>query len=667
VVTNPEMLHTGVLPHHTGWVRLFQNLRYVVVDELHAYRGVFGSHLANVLRRLMRLCRFYGSAPTVICCSATIANPGELATRLLERPVRCIERSGAPRPARRLWFWNPPLHDANLGVRRSAVLEARRLVSELVRRDLQTIAFCRSRQSVEVLLSYLQRLVPAPQPGTAGAIRGYRSGYLPLQRRAIESGLRDGSVRAVVTTNALELGVDIGHLDAAVVVGYPGSVASTWQQLGRAGRRDTTALGVVMATDSPLDQFLVRHPEYLLESSPESGLIDPDNLLVLGGHLQAATFELAFEEGEHFGTADVGGLLDCFAEDGLVHRSGRRYLWSADAFPAEAISLRSASATNVVIIDTSTAPDGPGQGPQGAWAGSSGGRPGSHGRVLGEVDQFSAPVLVHDDAIYIHEGAQHHVERLDWEEKRAYVHPVSVDYYTVAETRMAVTVLERFAGPLGVGCPRSWGEVRVSRLATLYKKIRFLSHETVGAGPISLPEQDVHTTAAWLAFAPSAVGRLSRAELETALHGLALALQQAACLLCMCDPRDLGRHAELRGAAGPSGERTAAPLMAPREPEEPLEHAAGLRPRAVAPPAGPEPGWPTVYLYDSVPGGVGLAERCHSGHGELLRTARDLVAGCGCGAGCPSCVGPGAGAVDARAATLGLLAVALVDAGLAPG
>jgi DEAD/DEAH box helicase domain-containing protein len=657
VVTNPDMLHTGVLPHHTSWVRLFQQLRFIVVDELHAYRGVFGSHLANVLRRLRRLCRFYGSDPVVIACSATIGNPGELASRLLERPVRCVSDNGAPRAERRLWFWNPPLVDRALGVRRSATLEARRLVDELVRRDLQTIAFARSRSSVEVLLTYLQRLHPPPAPGVPGPVRGYRSGYLPLQRRAIEAGLRDGTVRAVVSTNALELGIDIGNLDCAVLVGYPGTVASTWQQLGRAGRRDTASLGVFIATDSPLDQFLVRHPEYLLDQPAEQGLVDPDNLLVLGAHVQAAAFELAFEDGEQFGAAPVGGLLDCFAEDGLVHHSGGRYHWSADAFPAEAISLRSAAATNVVIIDTSSSPDGPGQGPQGPWAGSAGGRAGSHGRVIGEVDQFAAPVLVHDDAIYLHEGRQLHVERLDWEEKRAYVHPVDVDHYTVAETRHSVTVLERYAGPTGGECRRSMGEVRVTRLASLYKKIRFLTHETLGYGPIALPEQDLHTTAFWLAYEPPAVAALDRAQLEVGLLGAAAVLHQAACLLCMCDPRDLGTHVELRGAGGPGSTGAPDPPLDTRPAREPDEYVAGWRPHAAPDTAGPAAGSPTLYIYDSVPGGVGLAERCHDRWAELVDAARGIVDGCDCALGCPSCTGPAPDGIDGRAATRRLLAV----------
>lgn len=664
VVTNPDMLHAGILPNHTGWARLLRSLRYVVIDELHAYRGLFGSHLANVLRRLFRICRFYGSTPTVICCSATIGNPGELAERLLERPVRLVDRSGAPQAERHLWFWAPPLASGTMGIRRSAVLEARRLMAELLRLDLQTIGFCQSRSSVEVLLSYLRQLHPSG-PGEAEPVRGYRGGYLPLERRAIEAGLRSGSVRAVVATNALELGIDIGGLDASVLVGYPGTLASTWQQLGRAGRRDAASLGVFIASDAPLDQFLLRHPEYLLETPPERGLVDPDNLLVLGSHLQAAAFELAFEVGESFGRAGdglTGSLLECFAADGLVHRTASRYHWSADAFPAEAISLRRAAASNVVIIDTSSDPAGPGQGPQGPWAGSGGGRPGSHGRVIGETDQFSAPVLVHDDAIYLHEGRQYHVERLDWEEKRAYVHPVSVDHYTLAETRQTLRVLERFAGPVGARARRSHGEVRVSRLATVYKKVRFLTHENVGSGPIHLPEQDLHTTAVWVAIPPEALTALPPADLLTGLTGASRALHAAACLLCMCDPRDLGTHVEPRGQSGPGlhpggGRGSGSPsALVPPPPAEPQEFAAGWRPEVEpVPGASAEAGWPALYLYDATPGGVGFAEGCFESFGDLVTSALELAAGCSCAAGCPSCVGPPPAGTDARAAAAAVL------------
>ncbi|MBJ7593871.1 MAG: DEAD/DEAH box helicase [Candidatus Dormibacteraeota bacterium] len=661
VVTNPDMLHSGILPHHTSWVRLFQHLRYIVIDELHAYRGLFGSHLANVLRRLLRLCRFYGSNPTVIACSATIANPRELAEKLLERPVHLVDRNGAPRAARRLWFWNPPLVDGTMGVRRSATLEARRLMTQLLTSNLQTIAFARSRSSVEVLLTYLQRLHPAPREGGTGPVRGYRGGYLPLERRAIEAGLRDGSVRGVVSTNALELGIDIGNLDAAILVGYPGSIASTWQQLGRAGRRNTESLGVFIATDSPLDQFLVNNPRYVLEAPPEHGLINPDNLLVLGGHLQAAAFELAFETGESFGEAGVdttGALLDLFRDDGLVHRSGSRYHWAADAFPAEAISLRRAAATNVVIIDTSTGAGGPGQGPQGPWAGSGGGRPGSDGRVIGEVDQFAAPVLVHDDAIYLHEGRQFHVERLDWEEKRAYVHPVSVDHFTLAETRTTLQILERYQGPVGDVCRRSLGEVRVSRLATIYKKVRFLTQETIGAGPITLPEQDLHTIAAWTAFDPEQLPGIDRAGLDSGLSGLAAVLHSAASLLCMCDPRDIGAQAQLRASPSPAAVLGTPRADAVAPATEPQEFTPGWRPSADRSAIAQEVGWPTVYIYDSVAGGVGFAERCHERSADLVRMSTQLVTGCGCETGCPSCVGPSRARVDGKSATLRLLDLA---------
>ncbi|MGD1052537.1 MAG: DEAD/DEAH box helicase [Candidatus Dormibacteria bacterium] len=664
VVTNPDMLHSGILPHHTGWAGFLRSLRYIVIDELHAYRGLFGSHLANVLRRLLRICRFYGSDPTVICCSATIGNPGELAERLLGRPVTVIDRNGAPRAERHLWFWEPPLSDAALGVRRSAVLEARRLITELLRQELQVIGFCRSRSSVEVLLSYLRQLQPGG-PGQAPPIRGYRGGYLPLERRAIEAGLRGGSVRAVIATNALELGVDIGGLDASVLVGYPGTLASTWQQLGRAGRRDAASLGVFIASDAPLDQFLLRHPEYLLDTPPERGLVDPDNLLVLGSHLQAAAFELSFEQGETFGSAGpelTGSLLECFAEDGLVHRSGNRYHWSADAFPAEAISLRRAAASNVVIVDTSSDPAGPGQGPQGPWAGSGGGRPGSHGRVIGEVDQFSAPVLVHDDAIYLHEGRQYHVERLDWEEKRAYVHPIDVDHYTLAETRQTVRVLERFAGPVGKGVLRSHGEIRVSRLATVYKKVRFLSHENVGSGPINLPEQDLHTTAVWAAFRPAGLGVMPAPEQEAGLVGASRALHAAACLLCMCDPRDLGTHVELRSQAGPDGPHPGPVALGPTAADEPQEFVAGWR-RPAAPVSTDLEGigWPAVYLFDATAGGVGFAQACFDRFDEMVASAIDLAAGCTCATGCPSCVGPAPLGCDGRAAALRLLRLAAAE------
>lgn len=578
VLTNPDMLHSGILPHHTKWRRLFSSLDYVVIDELHTYRGVFGSQVANVLRRLRRICAFYGSDPTFICASATIANPDQLAERLLEREnVEVISRNGAPRGERRLVFYNPPLIDRELGMRRSSLLEAKRIATPWIAKGIQTIVFCRSRLHVEVMLSYLQEAL-LPRLDARRRVRGYRSGYLPLQRRQIEAGLRSGEVQGVVATNALELGIDIGTLQAAVLVGYPGTIASTWQQMGRAGRH-SGAVAVFVASNSPLDQFIVRHPGYFLEASPEQGLVDPDNLLVLAGHLQASLFELPFAERERLGGSEVSELLQVFEEDGVVSHSGDRWYWSHDAFPAEGVSLRRIAADNVVIVDTSQA------------------RP----SVIGQMDQFSAPTFLHEEAIYLQEGAQYHVDRLDWEGKKAYVRPVDVDYYTDAQMAVSVQVLETFDREAGPGWDRSQGEVKLSSLASVFKKVRFHTHENVGSGPISLPEQTLHTTAYWTAIDEDLWMALGREQMEAALQGVAHAVRTVAALRLMCDPRDLGALSEVRSPAT-------------------------LR--------------PTVTVYEIYPGGVGYARELFRQHVRLLRDAWDLVRDCPCRDGCPSCTGP---------------------------
>ncbi|HEY4026406.1 MAG TPA: DEAD/DEAH box helicase [Candidatus Dormibacteraeota bacterium] len=593
VLTNPDMLHTGVLPHHTRWRKLFSSLEHVVIDELHTYRGVFGSQVANVIRRLKRICEFYGSSPRFICASATIANPRQLAERLLEEEqVALVDRSGAPRGERRLVFYNPPLVNRNLGIRRSSLLEGRRIAAPWIRDGVQTIVFCRSRLQVEVMLSYLRESLQ-PRLDAGRRVRGYRSGYLPLRRREIEAGLRSGEVHGVVSTNALELGIDIGTLQAAVIVGYPGTIASTWQQLGRAGRR-SGSVAVFVASSAPLDQFIVRHPEYFLGSSPEEGLIDPDNLLVLAGHLQAGLFELPFLDGERLGRADVGELLQLFEEDGVVSSSGGRWFWSQDAFPAEGISLRRMAADNVVIVDTSPA------------------RP----EVIGEMDQFTAQVMLHEEAIYLQDGAQYHVDRLDWQEKKAYVRPVEVDYYTDALLGVTVNVLDAFEHEPLPGLDRSHGEVKLTSLATMFKKIRFHTHENVGAGPIRLPEQTLHTTAYWTAVDPDLWAALGRESLEAGLQGMAHAMRTVASLRLMCDPADLGALGEVRSA---STRR------------------------------------PTVTIYEVYPGGVGYARRLYELHTSLLDSAAELVRDCPCAAGCPSCIGPLGGADGAKEACLRLL------------
>ena len=578
VMTNPDMLHAGLLPHHTRWRRLFSSLDFVVIDELHTYRGLFGSQVANVIRRLKRICAFYGSMPTFICASATIANPLELAKRLLEEEnVELVDRSGAPRGERRLIFYNPPLVNREMGIRRSSMLEARRIAAPWIRTGVQTIVFCRSRLQVEVMLSYLRQDL-APRLDANRRVRGYRAGYLPLHRREIEAGLRNGEITGVVSTNALELGIDIGSLQTAVLVGYPGTIASTWQQLGRAGRR-SGSVGVFVASSSPLDQFIVRHPEYFLSSDPEEGLIDPDNLLLLAGHLQAGLFELPFEDQERLGRADVGELLRVFEEDGSATRSAGRWFWSRQAFPAEEVHLRRILADNVVIIDTSHP------------------RP----QVIGEMDQFTAPVLLHEEAVYLHEGAQFHVDRLDWDEKKAYVRPVEVDYYTDALASVTVQVLETFDGPDGGEVSRSHGEVKITSLASMFKKIKFHTHENIGSGPIHLPEQTLHTTGYWITVDESTWRSLGRETLEAGLQGMAHALRHVASLRLMCDPRDLGSVAEVRSVTTQL---------------------------------------PTVTVYEVYPGGVGFSSRMYELHRELLDDASSLVRDCPCVAGCPSCVGP---------------------------
>ena len=578
VMTNPDMLHTGLLPHHTRWRRLFSSLEFVVIDELHTYRGLFGSQVANVIRRLKRICAFYGSHPQFICASATIRNPLELAKRLLEEDdIALVDRNGAPHGERRLVFYNPPLLSRDLGIRRSSMLEARRIASPWIRSGVQTIVFCRSRLQVEVMLSYLREDL-APRLDASKRVRGYRAGYLPLHRREIEAGLRNGEITAVVSTNALELGIDIGSLQCAVLVGYPGTIASTWQQLGRAGRR-SGSIGVFVASSSPLDQFIVRHPEYFLGADPEEGLIDPDNLLLLAAHLQAGLFELPFLDDERLGSADVRELLKLFEEDGSATRSAGRWFWSRQAFPAEEIHLRRILADNVVIIDTSQP------------------RP----QVIGEMDQFTAPVLLHEEAVYLHEGAQYHVDRLDWDEKKAYVRPVAVDYYTDALASVTVQVLETFDGPAGDGLAKSHGEVKITSLASMFKKIRFHTHENIGAGPIHLPEQTLHTTGYWITVEESLWRSLGAESLEAGLQGMAHSLRHIASLRLMCDPRDLGSVAEVRSVTTRL---------------------------------------PTVTLYEVYPGGVGFAPRLYELHRELLDDAASLVGDCPCTAGCPSCVGP---------------------------
>ncbi|HEX8941290.1 MAG TPA: DEAD/DEAH box helicase, partial [Candidatus Limnocylindrales bacterium] len=523
VVSNPDMLNAAILPHHTKWFQLFEQLRIIVIDELHTYRGVFGSHVANVLRRLLRLCAHYGSHPVIVCCSATIGNPAELAALLTGRQPVLVDRNGAPAGERHVLLVDPPLLDPASGARGSPLTLAQRWALPFLRAGRQTIVFGRARTSVEVILSGLREALRESY-GPRQRVRGYRGGYLPTERRAIERGLRDGEILGVVSTNALELGVDIGRLDVSILAGYPGSIAATWQQVGRAGRRSGTSVAVVIASGSPVDQYVIHHPEFLLASPPEEARLDPDNLHVLLAHIRAAAFELPFEPGEVFGPAAADDLLAFLAESGHVRQAGDgRWYWSSENFPASEISLRTAAPENVVIIDTT--PDRP--------------------RVLGEVDLFSAQVLVHQHAIYMHESVQYHVDRLEWGERKAYVHRIDADHYTYANRAVTLKPLDVFAAEPAPGGGRAHGEVMVASLVTFYKKLKFGTDENIGWGPIDLPELELQTTAYWLTAERAADG-WRRADLDVALLGAGRALQAVAAVLLMVDPRDLGLVSQVR-------------------------------------------------------------------------------------------------------------------------
>lgn len=580
VVTNPDMLHSGILPHHTKWVKLFENLQYVVIDEIHAYRGVFGSNLANVIRRLTRLCKFYGSNPQFICCSATIANPGELASTLIGRPVDVIDQSGAASGEKHIVFYNPPVVNKQLGIRKSVLQETLHIASMLVDNDISTIVFGKSRLTVEVLTRHLKERVKDPF-GNAGRVRGYRGGYLPTLRREIERGLRKGEIRAVVSTNALELGIDIGQLDTCVLCGYPGSIASTWQEAGRAGRRKNTALTIMVASSSALDQYIVNHPEYFFSRSPENALVHPDNLYVLLGHVKCAAYELPFEEGESYAKGvSTRELLDYLCEEHILNLTGGRYYWMAEEFPAADLSLRSVTSENFLIIDI-TRPE--------------------HRVVIGEMDRYTVPMLLHEHAIYMHEGQQYQVEKLDFTEKKAYVRSVDVDYYTDADLNTSVKVLDVLKEqPLGNGS-LAFGDVLVTWLVTMFKKFKLDTQETLGFGPVDLPELEMPTNACWWALDESVTSGLSMDDLQGGMLGIANALRQIIPLYLMCSPRDICVQYRVRD---------------------------------------PFTKLPTLLVFDNYAGGIGLSERVFGMRALIFSDVHDLIARCPCEAGCPSCTGP---------------------------
>jgi DEAD/DEAH box helicase domain-containing protein len=580
VLTNPDMLHKGILPHHTKWTRLFENLEFVVLDELHTYRGVFGSHLANIFRRLRRICAFYGSSPQFICTSATIANPQELAQNLTGQPFEFIRENGAGEGEKHVFFYNPPVVNKQLGIRRSYVKEAEHVAAAFLKRNIPAIVFANSRLITEILVRYLKDSIDGgvvPETPESATVVGYRGGYLPNERRRIERGLRAGRIRGVVSTNALELGIDIGSLDVSVLAGYPGTIASTWQRIGRAGRRSGTAVAVLVASSNPLDQFIVNHPEYFLSQPPERGLINPENIHILINHLQCAVFELPFGADEKFGDHDVSEILEFLRERGFIHRAGNKWHWTNDSYPADSVSLRSISSDSFVVVETT-----------------------GEARIIGEVDYTSAFSTLHEKAIYLHQGQQYYVHQLDIPERRAYVRQVDSDYFTDAITYTKVKILEA----METHGEHSHGEVHVAHQVVGFKKLKFFTMENVGSGDLNLPVQEMHTTSYWVTVPRDIFESLpySPTERLNGLHGLAYALAHLSCVFLMCDRRDLG-------SAVDTGM------------ENVMFH-------------------PTIFIYDNFPGGIGLSRPLYELRDQVLIATRRLISSCPCEDGCPSCVGP---------------------------
>ena len=608
VVTNPDMLHQGILPHHTKWAQFFESLRYVVIDEMHSYRGVFGSHVANVLRRLQRICRFYGSEPLFVLCSATIANPAELASELINAEVHAITDSGAPQGAKQLLLWNPPVINPDLGIRASARSQTTRIAKQAVQRGLKSIVFAQSRLMVEVLTKYMKDAFDK-DPRNPARVAAYRGGYLPTERRAMEKKLREGDLDCVVSTSALELGVDIGALDVCVLNGYPGTIAGTWQRLGRAGRRQRTALGVLVASSLPLDQYIIRNPEFFLGASPEQARIDPDQLLILLDHIRCAAFELPFRDGDVFGKEDLNEMLAYLQEHGVLHHEGGQWHWMDDSYPANSVSLRSVAEGNFVIIDTS----------------------GGAQTVIAEVDFSSAPETIYEGAIYMVQSAPYQVERLDWEGRKAFVTRTRADYYTDAIDYTRLKILEEETKlSRGGDSSVARGEVHLVRRIVGYKKIRYYTHENIGYGHIDLPDQEMHTTAVWWQVNPAALDAAfaSRQQALDGFLGAGYALHIVAAMRMLSEPRDLGR------AVGDGNAEWFATIGASGRGQMRNSDGEAVDPMAL------QRFTPTLFLYDNYPGGIGISAPLFDNREDVVTGAQALVDACECAHGCPSCIGP---------------------------
>jgi len=623
VVSNPDMLHQAILPHHTKWAQFFENLRYVVIDEIHSYRGVFGSHLANVIRRLKRICAFYGVRPQFILCSATIGNAAAHAQALIEEEVVAITDSGAPSGDKHILLWNPPVINPDLGLRASARSQTNLIARLAIKANLKTLVFAQSRLMVEVLTKYLKDVFDHDTRKPA-RIRAYRGGYLPTERREVEREMRAGSIDGIVSTSALELGVDIGSLDAVVLNGYPGSIAATWQRFGRAGRRQQPSIGVLVASSTPIDQYLMRHPEFFTDATPEHARIQPDQLLILLDHIRCAAFELPFLSGDRLGPIDCEPFLQVLAESEVLHRESDRWEWIADSYPAGAVSLRSVADGNFVVVDR------------------------TDGRqvIIAEVDYSAAALTLYEGAIHMIQSTPYQVERLDWAGRKAYCKRTHVDYYTDAIDYTKLKELERFDGATANRGTSHHGEVHVVRRVSGYKKIRYYTHENIGYGPVSLPDQELHTTALWWQLPQNVLDEAfgSRQAALDGFLGAGYALHTAATVAVMAEARDL-QKAIGSGDGAWSAHVDAAGRGQIRSPDGSL-----------APTDAFERFLPTVYLYDNFPGGVGLSEPLFQRAAELIRMACSTVENCDCKAGCPACVGPVLAADENREETPRLLA-----------
>ncbi len=616
VVTNPDMLHQGIMPHHTKWIQFFQNLKFVVIDEMHIYRGVFGSHFTNVIRRLRRLCEFYRTDPLFILCSATIANPREHAEKLIEKPVELIAESGAPVSPKTLYFYNPPIINKELGIRASYIKQARFLANRFIKTGIQTIVFALSRLNVEVLTKYLKDDFERDREAMSRPeiIAGYRGGYLPNRRREIEKGIREGTIRGVVSTNALELGIDIGSLDTTILAGYPGSIASTWQQIGRAGRRGKEACGVLIARSDPIDQFLMQYPEYFFSKSPEHARINADNLVILVEHIKCASFELPFEVDESFGNVpweDLQEILKFLVEGGILHQSGDRWYWSADVYPAADVNLRRIPEGNFVVVDTD-----------------------NQNRIIAEVDYSAAAMTIYPDAIYLASGEEYIVDELDWDGRKAFVRKSDADYYTDSIDYTNVKVLsddeQRSTPKLDIFS----GEVQVVTRVIGFKKIKFYTMENVGYGKINLPDLEMATTAYWFTIPERIINRLtcSRADIIDGIMGIRKALHSVAALKIMSEPHDIhlavGDKSSEWFAMNTITERG---IYTPATKDSP---SVKLNPEELV------KFQPTIFIYDNYPGGIGFTPLLFDSHEELLDNTLKLISHCACQDGCPSCVGP---------------------------